>query len=251
MPRACAALRPSAIAAAVSYRFPPRQRPALQAHAQCLAFEQLHHRNGHTIDDCQLVNRADIWMRERSHRARLGLETASHLGVRGNVRGHDLQRHVTAEPRIRPRYTTPMPPDPIGSTISYWASRLPADRDMVKRGRQVESLISFYPARVWRNSAEAWLKRDQMRRARLLSVGERPRNSAVQPVSAGLEHVTVVHVTAVHVHGDGASVGPRVGKRVILERRDQAARGAATRRDAILPGEPVIPAIVGDAGRTA
>ena len=99
---------------------------------------------------------------------------------------------------------------------------------MIKRGRQVESLISFYPARVWRNSAEAWLKRDQMRRgARLFSVGERPRNSAVQPVSAGLEHVTVVHLTAVDVQRDRASVGPRVGERVILERRDQAARGAA------------------------
>ncbi len=39
-------------------------------------------------------------MRQRGNRARLGLEAAAHLGIRGDVSRHHLQRDVPAEPGI-------------------------------------------------------------------------------------------------------------------------------------------------------
>ena len=39
-------------------------------------------------------------MGQRGNRPRLGLEAAPHLGIGGDVRGHDLERDVAAEPRV-------------------------------------------------------------------------------------------------------------------------------------------------------
>ena len=131
-PRACAAARPSAIDAAIVHRLAPRQRARLQPCAQRVSLEQLHHRDGHVVDDRQLVDRDDARVRQRGDRARLGLEPPPHLGIGRDVRRHHLDGDVAIEPRV--------------ARAIHLAHAAGADgfEDLVLReARAVESVVTF------------------------------------------------------------------------------------------------------------
>ena len=68
--------------------------------AQRVALEQLHDRDGHAVDDRELVNREDARVRQRGDRPRLGLEPPPHLGIGRDVRRHHLDGDVAIEPRV-------------------------------------------------------------------------------------------------------------------------------------------------------
>ena len=99
-PRACAAARPSAIAAPICTASRHGTGPCLQPRPKRVPFEQLHDGDGHVVDDRELVNRQDARMGQRGDRPRLGLEPPPHLGIGGDVRRHDLDRDVAIEPRV-------------------------------------------------------------------------------------------------------------------------------------------------------
>src|SRR6185436_11304683 len=72
----------------------------LQAVAQRLALEQLHHR----VDDARfvadVVDGEDVGMIERGHRPRLALEAREAIGGGVGLRGKDLDRDLAPEPRV-------------------------------------------------------------------------------------------------------------------------------------------------------
>ncbi len=81
----------------------PRADALRDPRTQRLAFEQLHHRDGHAVDHGELVNGQDARMRQRRDCAGLDLEAPPHLGIGGDMIGHDLERHVAAEAQSRAR----------------------------------------------------------------------------------------------------------------------------------------------------
>ena len=85
MPRACAAARPSAIAAAISTASRHGSAPRFRRTRSVSPSSSSITANGHTVDDGQLVNRQDARVRQRRHRAGLGLEAPPHLGIGGDV----------------------------------------------------------------------------------------------------------------------------------------------------------------------
>lgn len=70
-------------------------------------------------------------MRERGHGERFPLETCENLRVLRDGHGQNLDRHILLEFGSRARNTSPIPPAPIGATISYGPSRLPAVKVIV------------------------------------------------------------------------------------------------------------------------
>ena len=79
---------------------PRRQGAAGEPRAQRLAFEQLRHRVRRAIAVADVVNRQDVRMRERGHRAGLALEARERVRVGGHGRRHDLDGDVAFEPRV-------------------------------------------------------------------------------------------------------------------------------------------------------
>ena len=82
-----------------------RERALLEARRQRLALEMLQHQEverapigGHVPAD--VVQRADVRMIERGHRARLALEALPRLRVAGDLRRQHLDRDAAIQPRV-------------------------------------------------------------------------------------------------------------------------------------------------------
>ena len=56
--------------------------------------------HGFTFEGAAAALRADVWMTECGDGARLTLEALARLGVAGEVRGQDLDRHSAIESRV-------------------------------------------------------------------------------------------------------------------------------------------------------
>jgi len=80
--------------------FLPSERAGLDALAQRLALEQLHHSDGHVVHDGQLVDGNDAGVGERRDRAGFGFEPPAHLRVGRDVRGHDFDGHLACQAGI-------------------------------------------------------------------------------------------------------------------------------------------------------
>ncbi len=78
-----------------------------QSLGQRLAVEVLHHQEVHRLPGAgrrvlapDVVQRADVWMIQCGDGARLTLEALARLGVVGEARGQDLDRHRAIESRV-------------------------------------------------------------------------------------------------------------------------------------------------------
>jgi hypothetical protein len=80
-------------------RLPRRQR-RLHALAQRFADEQLQYGIRHALLNAEVVDRQDVRMRERRDGLRFALEAFACVGVDGQVRRQDLDRHVAGEPGV-------------------------------------------------------------------------------------------------------------------------------------------------------
>ena len=78
-------------------RLARRQRAADQALAQRLAVEQLHRGEGDLAVLAEIEDRQDVRMRERRDRLGLALEARQRVGVGGEMRRQDLDRHLAVE----------------------------------------------------------------------------------------------------------------------------------------------------------
>ena len=76
------------------------------------------------------VDIGDVRMVERREGLRFACETCEAVRVAVNGVPQDLDRNVSISLVSRARYTSPMPPAPIGATISYGPRRVPADNGM-------------------------------------------------------------------------------------------------------------------------
>ena len=81
-------------------RLSRRQLPARERRAQRLAFEQLLNDVGRALVRADVVDGRDVGVVQDSRGPRLLLEAAQAVGVRGERRRQDLDRHVAAQPRI-------------------------------------------------------------------------------------------------------------------------------------------------------
>ena len=97
MPRRCAADSAPAISMADRQRLLDRERPLLDPVRERLAVEMLHddeHRAGVLAD---VMQRADVGMRQARNRLRLALEAGSAIGISGEVIGKDFDRDRAIE----------------------------------------------------------------------------------------------------------------------------------------------------------
>ena len=74
-----------------------RQRPGDQALAQGLALEELHRGEGDFAVLAEIEDRQDVRMRQRRDCLGLALETGQRVGVGGEMRRQDLDRHLAVE----------------------------------------------------------------------------------------------------------------------------------------------------------
>ncbi len=77
-----------------------RQCPARQARPERLAIEQFHDEKGGALVQPDVMNRADVAMRELRDRARLAIEALAELGVRGKPVRQDFDCDGAIEPRV-------------------------------------------------------------------------------------------------------------------------------------------------------
>ena len=122
MPFSCAAARASASAAAMS-RSDRRAGRRRDEAVERLALDELH---GEEMDAVGFLDGGIVTMwGDRGRRApwpRAGSAPAVRVGPLG---GEHLQGDVAAELRVGARYTSPIPPAPIGATISWDPRRVP------------------------------------------------------------------------------------------------------------------------------
>ena len=103
-----------------------RQRAALQRLAQGFALEQLRDDVRRLALDVHVVDRDHVGMAERRSGPRLLLEAAQPIGCGWPPPcGSTLMATSRPSRASRARNTSPMPPAPIGATISYGPSRAP------------------------------------------------------------------------------------------------------------------------------
>ena len=79
---------------------PMRQRRGADARAQRIALEQLGDDVGRAVVGADVVHAEDVGVIERADRARLLLEAAEAIRVRGKRGGQHLDRHLAAEARV-------------------------------------------------------------------------------------------------------------------------------------------------------
>ena len=79
-----------------------RQRTlgAGQSRRQCLAFEILHHEVVNLLVTADVVDGADVRMRQRGNRSCLALESRAAIRIGGEVGRQHLHRHRAIEPRV-------------------------------------------------------------------------------------------------------------------------------------------------------
>ena len=81
------------------------------------SFDELHHR---AVVPSALRGRRSprCWMIQRGEHLRFALEARESIGVGRDRGGQDLDRDLTLQLRVGARYTSPIPPSPIGPVIS-------------------------------------------------------------------------------------------------------------------------------------
>ncbi len=77
-----------------------RQRSALEALRQGLAFHALHHQEVHAVLMPDVVQRADVRMIQTRDCLGLALEALAPFGIAGEVCGQDFDRHCSIQPRV-------------------------------------------------------------------------------------------------------------------------------------------------------
>ena len=95
-----------------------RHGRAVELAAQRLALEQLGHGVGDAVVRAEVVDREDVRMRERGDGLGLALEARERVGVRGQLRGEDLDGDLAVELRVARAVDLAHPPAPIGARIS-------------------------------------------------------------------------------------------------------------------------------------
>ena len=100
MPARCA------LSSALGYLNRDRERPIERQRASCeplgqrLALEILHDQEVNPVLAADVMERADVRMIQRGDGARLTLEALASLGIVGDLRRQDLDRHVPTEPGV-------------------------------------------------------------------------------------------------------------------------------------------------------
>ena len=82
--------------------------------AERLAFQKLHDGVGDAVVLPEIVNRQDVGVGERRDRLRLALERASAPGSAATDSGSTLIATTRSSFSSRARYTSPIPPAPMG-----------------------------------------------------------------------------------------------------------------------------------------
>ena len=84
-------------------------RTGVELPAQRVPLEKLHHGVGDAVLVPEIVNRQDVWMRQRSDRFRLALEAGQGVGISCNGLREDLDRHVPIQLAIPRAVDLPHP----------------------------------------------------------------------------------------------------------------------------------------------
>ena len=96
-----------------------RQRPPDEPLFQRFAFQVLHDQKIHAVLMANVMEAADVRMREFGNCLGFAFQPLFERNVRGEACGQNFNRNLAVQPRIaRARYTSPMPPAPSGATIS-------------------------------------------------------------------------------------------------------------------------------------
>ena len=100
IPCSCAASSASAICRASASASVERHRPVGDALREVLALDQLHHDRADAVAVLQAVDRRDVGMVQRRQHLGFALEARQALGIGGERRRQDLDRHLALEPRV-------------------------------------------------------------------------------------------------------------------------------------------------------
>jgi len=95
-----------------------RNRTALHAIEQRLAGDQFHRQGALAFGFNESVDDGDVGMVQRSQDFRLAIEAGEAVGVAGESAGKNFDGGVARQLCIAPRYTSPIPPAPIGARTS-------------------------------------------------------------------------------------------------------------------------------------
>jgi hypothetical protein len=90
-------------------RFLQVERSALDAIGKRRSFHELQHERLDITHALDAVNRSDVRVIERGEQAGFTLKAASPFGVQSQQLGHDLERHVSAQCRVRRAIHLPHP----------------------------------------------------------------------------------------------------------------------------------------------
>ena len=85
---------------------------------QRLPLQKFHDEKVDAVLVTDVVERADVRVRQRRDRLRLPLEALTHLGVRGQMRWEDFDRDGPVQPRVLRPIDLPHSPAPSGARIS-------------------------------------------------------------------------------------------------------------------------------------
>ena len=117
MPCSCAASSASAICLRDRQRLVERDRPLRNALGQSSPFDQLHHEGTHAAALLETVDVRDVRMIQRGERPRLAREPRERSGSLANESGRTLIATSRSSLVSRARYTSPMPPAPMGRSL--------------------------------------------------------------------------------------------------------------------------------------
>ena len=93
-------------------RLVERQSPVCESSGQRVAFEAFHDQEIDLVMTSDVVQGADVRVRERGNRLRFSREPGAHLRIECDACRQDLDRHRAIEARIRGAEDFPMPPAP-------------------------------------------------------------------------------------------------------------------------------------------
>ena len=109
-------------------RFVERQRPSGQPLVEPFSLDQLEDQVESALRFLDAVEGREVRVVQRAQETGLALEPRPPFLVARERIGKGLDRHLAPEPRVPRPVHLPIPPAPIGATISYGPKRVPAVR---------------------------------------------------------------------------------------------------------------------------
>ena len=100
-------------------RFVHREGPFRETRREGVARDVFKNEELTLIGLFDAVNRRDIGMAQGSEELGFAVESYQAISVEGEDLGEDFDRDQTVQPRVRARYTTPMPPRPSSRSTGY------------------------------------------------------------------------------------------------------------------------------------